>query len=165
MGPILKKIVIQQNFQLPTPNSLGLCFSKCWQEWKIGIGHYGKMTLISWKIIIQQNLQLLTSPKFGSSRFSVYSTSHLCVILHFLIIYSIQSILANFTQRAVLALKQIDSLALLKKGRIFCASEFSVRNLVNLFSGCIVKQRLLPKIFTYDQSVCYLWCTSILRPS
>ena len=46
--------------------SLGLHFSEFQWKWKTGVDNYGKIATISWKVVIQQNFQLPTSPKFGS---------------------------------------------------------------------------------------------------
>ena len=54
--------------------SLGCQFSKCWQKWDISISHYGK---------IEKWLPFHEYWSFGSP---IYPTSHLCVVLHFLIL-------------------------------------------------------------------------------
>ena len=43
MATILLISIVQKNFQLPTPQSLGLQFSKCQRKWNISIGHYEKI--------------------------------------------------------------------------------------------------------------------------
>ena len=54
----------------------------------------GKMAVVPQKRVLEQNFQLPTPLKFGSphesvleQRFSFYPTSHLCVVLHFLIFF------------------------------------------------------------------------------
>ena len=74
------------SYWLPLPpQSLGLRFSKCQWKWNISIGHYEKIKKwppfhknVSCGKISNYHLP----PKFGSL---VYPTSHLCVVLHFLI--------------------------------------------------------------------------------
>ena len=71
---MLWKLIIQQNFQLPSlpHKSSGIHLSKCQWKWKIGICHYEKMAamlqkLISLKIFNQGRLLILnveTEPRF-----------------------------------------------------------------------------------------------------
>ena len=138
MTAILQKLIVQQNFQLSTSQSLGLHFSLCQWKQKMGIGHYEKngchfakthhtgkfpitnpppkfgslLSLVmmetenrhqpSWKkmekwLPFHKNLSYskisnYQSPKsLGLRFFSVYSTSHLCVALHFLILFIVFS--------------------------------------------------------------------------
>ena len=54
--------------KIPKYQSLILCFPECQHKWNIDVGHYQKMEKIAailQKIVVQQNSQLPSSPKFG----------------------------------------------------------------------------------------------------
>ena len=51
----------------------------------------GKVAAISQKLVIQQNFHYQSPKSLGLRFFSVYSTSHLCVALHFLILFIVFS--------------------------------------------------------------------------
>ena len=65
MSLISWKFIIQQNFKLLTPQSLGLCFSEWGRNGKLqsAIMKIWKMAPILQKTAIQQNFKLLIPPK------------------------------------------------------------------------------------------------------
>ena len=90
-----QKRVLEQNFQLPTLLKFGSPVFRVLMEtqnWCWPLQKMGKMAVVPQKCVLEQNLQLPNPLKFGSphesvleQRFSFYPTSHLCVVLHFLI--------------------------------------------------------------------------------
>ena len=97
MAVALQKHILEQNFQLLTPLKFGSTVFRVLtetQNWCWPLQKMGKMTVALQKRVLEQNFQLPTPLKFGSphesvleQRFSFYPTSHLCVVLHFLIFF------------------------------------------------------------------------------
>ena len=69
MAPTLQKLVIQQNFQLPSSPKSGSLVLLVSMEMEKFVSHYEKMALILQKLVIQQNFQFqLPTPPPKSSK-------------------------------------------------------------------------------------------------
>ena len=101
MAAISLILILRKNFQLPTPpQSLGLWFSECQQKWniirkpEIQIFFFSEFSIGSFFPITHPRFHLNTYAWLHLKHLCmdiyaslVYPTSHLCVVLHFLIFY------------------------------------------------------------------------------
>ena len=88
LAPISQKTIIQQNFQLPNPPKFGSLLFQMYMEMASAI--YEKIAATLWKLVSQkisnqERFLILVINVETEPRFSVYPTSHICVILNFLI--------------------------------------------------------------------------------